>query len=81
MFILSQVSSSILETAMLTISLGKLKVAELLFEVPKDYSKPDAGTLHIFARSVEKAEKPIDPEEEKPKLLPWCKNHVHFLNS
>lgn len=66
---------------MLIIVLGKLKVAELLFEVPQDYSKPDAGTLHIFARSVEKVEKPIDPEEEKPKTLPWCKNHVLVLNN
>ena len=57
--------------------LGKLKVAELLFEVPKDYSKPDVGTLRVFARSVEKVEKPVDPDEEKSKQLPWRKNCIY----
>ncbi|KAL2356148.1 Alpha/Beta hydrolase protein [Cryomyces antarcticus] len=52
---------------------GKLKITEHFFDVPKDYSKPSAGTLRLFARSARKAENPADPEEEdeKKKQLPW----------
>ncbi|KAI9710559.1 MAG: hypothetical protein M1820_002695 [Bogoriella megaspora] len=52
---------------------GRLKVTEHLFEVPRDYSKPSAGNLRLFARSARKAEKPADPEEDEPKKkqLPW----------
>ncbi|KAK4990671.1 hypothetical protein LTR50_002371 [Elasticomyces elasticus] len=52
---------------------GKLRITEHFFDVPKDYAKPDAGKLRIFARSVQKHEATADPEDEKakPKQLPW----------
>ncbi|KAK3703517.1 hypothetical protein LTR37_014364 [Vermiconidia calcicola] len=51
---------------------GKLKVTEHFFDVPKDYSKPDGGTIRVFARSVQKNEIPIVPESTKDKdQLPW----------
>lgn len=48
---------------------GKLTVTELFFEVPKDYSNPDRGTIQLFARSVSRYEKPttIISEEERRK--------------
>lgn len=57
----------------LTVSPGKLKITEHFFEVPRDYSKPSAGTLKLFARSARKFEKPADAgeEDEKKKQLPW----------
>lgn len=59
----------------LTACSGKLKVSELLFEVPRDYSNPDRGTLQLFGRSVSKYEKPAAPlsEEEarKKSYKPW----------
>ena len=30
---------------------SKLSVTEHFFDVPKDYSKPDSGTIRLFARS------------------------------
>lgn len=51
---------------------GKLKVTEHFFDVPKDYSKPDGGTIRIFARSVKKNETPIVPDTSKDKdQPPW----------
>jgi hypothetical protein len=50
--------------------LGKLRVAELFFDVPLDYSKPSDGTLRLFARSVSRLNKPVEPAKEEPKL-PW----------
>ncbi|KAJ5032733.1 uncharacterized protein L3040_009327 [Drepanopeziza brunnea f. sp. 'multigermtubi'] len=54
---------------------GRLTVSELFFEVPKDYSNPDRGTIQLFARSVSKTEKPAVPisEEERRKKSqkPW----------
>lgn len=54
---------------------GKLKVTEYFFgDIPRDWSKPEAGELKIFARGVRKAEKPADPipeDEQKKKQLPW----------
>ncbi|GAB7352212.1 hypothetical protein MBLNU459_g2685t1 [Dothideomycetes sp. NU459] len=50
---------------------GKLKITEHFFDVPKDYSKPDAGTIRLFARSVRKHESPAEPEDDKKKQLPW----------
>ncbi|KAL9096376.1 MAG: hypothetical protein Q9165_001373 [Trypethelium subeluteriae] len=52
---------------------GKLRVTEHFFEVPRDYGKPEAGTLRLFARSAKKAEKPAAPEDDDPKKkqLPW----------
>jgi len=47
-------------------------VTEHFFDVPKDYSKPDGGTIRLFGRSVKKHEKPIVPETSKDKeQLPW----------
>jgi len=55
--------------------LGKLKVSELLFEVPKDYSNPSSGTLQIFARAVARYEKPaaipLNEEKRKSAQKPW----------
>jgi len=39
--------------------------------VPKDYSKPDSGTIRVFARSVKKNEVPIVPELKEKCQLPW----------
>ncbi|KAI5361719.1 putative alpha/beta hydrolase-1, peptidase S33 [Septoria linicola] len=54
---------------------GKLSVTEHFFDVPKDYSKPDNGTLRIFGRSIRKHENPIIPrsqaEQQKASQLPW----------
>ncbi|KAK5114290.1 hypothetical protein LTR62_002541 [Meristemomyces frigidus] len=51
---------------------GKLKITEHFFDVPKDYSKPDGGTIRIFARSVKKQETPVVPDTAKDKdQLPW----------
>ncbi|EPS33878.1 hypothetical protein PDE_08840 [Penicillium oxalicum 114-2] len=49
---------------------GKLRVAELFFDVPLDYSKPNDGTLRLFARSVTRWNKPIESTKEDSKL-PW----------
>ena len=40
--------------------------------MPKDYSKPDSGTIRVFARSVRKHETPADRSSEgNQKRLPW----------
>jgi len=68
------ISARLLETKSHVLP-GKLKVAELLFEVPKDYSNPSAGSLNIFARSVTKHENPAVPaspdELVKKAQKPW----------
>ena len=60
---------------MLTEIPGKLNVSELLFEVPRDYSNPERGTLQLFGRSVTKYEKPAAPlsedEARKKSSKPW----------
>ncbi len=60
---------------MLTSELGKLKVSELLFEVPRDYANPDRGTLQLFGRSVIRYENPTVPLSEddrrKKSQKPW----------
>ncbi|KAF1808071.1 alpha/beta-hydrolase [Eremomyces bilateralis CBS 781.70] len=50
---------------------GKLRVTEHFFEVPRDHASPERGTLRLFARSVRKATRPIDPSDEKHERLPW----------
>ncbi|KAJ5856380.1 uncharacterized protein N7529_010324 [Penicillium soppii] len=55
---------------------GKLRVSELLFDVPVDYSKPAGDTLRLFARSVSRLNTPIEPAKEETKeategKLPW----------
>ncbi|KXT03144.1 hypothetical protein AC578_7729 [Pseudocercospora eumusae] len=49
---------------------GRLSVTEHFFDVPKDYSKPESGTIKVFGRSVRKHETPIFPKKEKEQL-PW----------
>lgn len=49
---------------------GKLRVAELFFDVPLNYSKPNEGRIRLFARSVRRpAIFPDTEQNEKP--LPW----------
>lgn len=48
-------------------------MSELFFDVPKDYSKPADGNLRLFARSVERVEKPTDGAKEEKKHMPWCR--------
>ncbi|KAJ5129650.1 uncharacterized protein N7515_005689 [Penicillium bovifimosum] len=55
---------------------GKLRVSELFFDVPVDYTKPAGDTLRLFARSVSRLNKPIEPakkedQEAKDGKLPW----------
>lgn len=54
-------------------ALGKLRVAELFFDVPVDYSKPGNGSLRLFARSVHRLETPVEPvkNDSNSKQLPW----------
>ena len=57
---------------------GKFHVSEMFFEVPKDYESPLSGTLRLFARVVERYEKPVDPGKSLERMkehaiLPWCK--------
>ena len=59
-------------------AIGKLQVSELFFEVPKDYSKPDDGSLRLFARSVERFENPVELGKDGQKRLPWCKAFLIF---
>ncbi|KAL1956533.1 hypothetical protein VTO42DRAFT_7096 [Malbranchea cinnamomea] len=49
---------------------GRLKVAELFFDVPLDYSRPDAARLRLFARSVHRRPAAIENDIEE-KQLPW----------
>lgn len=58
---------------MLTSYPGRLRVAELFFDVPVDYSKPKNGSLRLFARSVYRLETPVEPvkNENDSKQLPW----------
>jgi hypothetical protein len=47
-------------------------VAELFFDVPVNHSKPDDGTLRLFARSVSRLNTTIDPEPSSDnQQLPW----------
>ncbi|CAG7971438.1 unnamed protein product [Penicillium salamii] len=51
---------------------GKLRVSELFFDVPVDYSKPAGETLRLFARSIARKNTPIEPtDESKGGKLPW----------
>ena len=51
---------------------GRLNVSELFFEVPKDYGNASKGTIRLFARSVERFEKPVDTSKQDVKQHPWC---------
>ncbi|KAK3329636.1 Alpha/Beta hydrolase protein [Apodospora peruviana] len=54
---------------------GQLHVTELFFEVPKNYSRPELGTLKLFGRSVRRHERPIvpmsRPEQEAASKSPY----------
>ena len=54
---------------------GRLNVSELFFEVPRDYAKPQSGSLRLFARSVERFEKPVDASKKEVRQPPWCTDH------
>lgn len=45
-------------------------MAELLFDVPLNYSKPNDGNLRLFARSVRRTPPPFDTAGDD-KQLPW----------
>ncbi|OJJ30604.1 hypothetical protein ASPWEDRAFT_55145 [Aspergillus wentii DTO 134E9] len=49
---------------------GRLRVGELFFDVPVDYSKPNDGTLRLFARSVYRLASQAEPVKND-KQLPW----------
>lgn len=55
---------------------GRLNVSELFFEVPKDHSRPQDGSLRLFARSVERFEKPVDVSKKEVKQPPWCTHSI-----
>lgn len=60
-----------LEITRLLISItGKLRIAEMFFDVPVDYSKPSEGSIRLFARSVKRLVTSPEPEKEEKKL-PW----------
>lgn len=49
---------------------GRLKVTELFFQVPLDWSNPIGATIRIFCRAAERLETPIVPSQpSEPK--PW----------
>lgn len=54
---------------------GRLNVSELSFQVPKDYANPQNGSLRLFARSVERFEKPVDASKKEVKQPPWCTHY------
>lgn len=60
-----------LHESSLELFLGKLRTAELFFDVPLDYSKPDRGTIRIFCRSAERHERPAVTDAKEKKQLPW----------
>ncbi|PYH46544.1 proline iminopeptidase [Aspergillus saccharolyticus JOP 1030-1] len=52
---------------------GKLRVAELFFDVPLNYTNPNEGNLRLFARSVRRLVTPVEPNagSNDDKQLPW----------
>lgn len=46
-------------------------MTEYWFEVPLDYENLSGNTLHIFARSAELIDTPIQPWSNKSRQLPW----------
>ncbi|KAL9023597.1 MAG: hypothetical protein Q9196_007101 [Gyalolechia fulgens] len=51
---------------------GKLLTSEYFFQVPLDHAHPRDDTLKLFARSVERFERPVDASKADTKQLPWC---------
>ncbi|KAL8679936.1 MAG: hypothetical protein Q9186_003850, partial [Xanthomendoza sp. 1 TL-2023] len=50
---------------------GRLKISEYFFEVPLNHASPHDGSLRLFARSIERFEKPVDVGKAEAKHLPW----------
>lgn len=50
---------------------GAMLVTEYTFQVPLDYSKPDAGTVTLFGRATTPYEKPIVAPEKPPSPRPY----------
>ena len=53
---------------------GRLRVSELFFDVPLDYSLPNSNkTIRVFGRAVERVETPAAPAaaDQKPKQSPF----------
>ncbi|KAL8893912.1 MAG: hypothetical protein Q9192_004803, partial [Flavoplaca navasiana] len=50
----------------------KLRISEYFFEVPLNHASPPDGNLRLFARSIERYEKPVGAIKEEAKQLPWC---------
>lgn len=50
-------------------------MTEHFFDVPKDYTKPESGTIRVFGRSIRKHDTPIVPksaaELKTASQLPW----------
>ncbi|KAI4187492.1 MAG: hypothetical protein L6R41_002774 [Letrouitia leprolyta] len=51
---------------------GKLLISEYFFEVLLDHANPQHGNLSLFARSVERFERPVGSSRADEKQLPWC---------
>lgn len=49
---------------------GKLRVSELYFEVPVDYTQPNGASIRLFARSVQRRASGAE-SEAKERQLPW----------
>ncbi|KAK2877811.1 hypothetical protein FQN49_001168 [Arthroderma sp. PD_2] len=49
---------------------GRLRVAELVFDVPLDYSNPASASLRLFARGVQRR-LPGASLDDKERQLPW----------
>ena len=46
-------------------------MAELFFDVPVNYNKPNDGSLRLFARSVRRLAIPVEPGKGDEQQLPW----------
>ncbi|KAI1922412.1 hypothetical protein LOZ58_006124 [Ophidiomyces ophidiicola] len=49
---------------------GRLRVAELQFEVPVDHSRPNEASIRLFARGVQRRSSSAEAEPEE-RQLPW----------
>lgn len=46
-------------------------MAELFFDVPVNYNKPNDGSLRLFARGVRRLATPAEPGKGDEQQLPW----------
>ncbi|KAM7219132.1 alpha/beta-hydrolase [Rhypophila decipiens] len=58
---------------------GQLHVTEHFFEVPKNYFRPELGSLKLFARSVRKHERPIIPLSRQEQEMASRNPYLVFL--